>query len=340
MWGMQSRLAKILTTIIIGVAVLPMVSFAQTSSSINISQALNNELGVDIVPDFPKPNETVSVDLTLFTGDLNSADITWYQNGKIALSGKGETRYSFQTGSSGTETKIEIRIKLLNGASFSKTITISPAGVDLVWEADSYVPPFYKGKALHPMQGILKIVALPEFVSKGARASPSNLIYKWSNDVATYQSQSGYGKNVLILKGSLLGKSENVKVLVTNPANNMSARGSINIDPIDPEIVFYQNDSYYGYIFDSAVSGAFKLSGDEVQVLAAPYYFTKEKAGGLTYEWRLNNQAVPELAGSRTAIFKKPEGGVGSSAVNLQVTNVRKILQQAENSLTINFENK
>ena len=320
----------------VGVAVLPMISFAQIN--INTSYALSNELGVEILPNYPRPNEMVSVYLTLYTGDLDSADITWHQDGKVVLRGKGEKMYSFKTGPAGTETKIEIQIKLLNGASFSKAFTLNPAGVDLVWEANSYVPPFYRGKALHPRQGNLKIVAMPEFIKNGEKIAPEKLVYKWSNGLDVYKSQSGYGKKVVVLSGSLLGRSENIKVLVTDPVNNLVAQGFIDITPVDSEVVFYENNPYYGHIFDSAISDTFNLNAEEVQILVAPYYFTKENAGGLKYEWRLNNQTIPNLSGSRTAIFKKPEEEAGQSVISLQVENTNRILQQADSSLIMNFE--
>ncbi len=321
-------------------AVLPFVSSAQTNVNVNVPYALSNELGVEIIPDYPRPNEIVSINLTLYTDDLNSADITWYQDGKAVLNGKGETKYSFKTGSIGQETKIEIRIKLLSGASFSKTLTLNPASVDVVWEAESYVPPFYEGKALHPKQGILKLVAMPEFVKDGKRISPQNLIYEWSNGINVYQDQSGYGKNVVTLNGSLLGREENIKVLVTDPVNNLVAQGLVDITPVDPEIVFYQNDPYYGNIFDEGLVGSFNLKNDEVQILAAPYYFTKEESGLLQYTWQLNGQEVPFLSGSMTAIFKKPEDKTGGiSNISLQVENSNRILQQADGSLQINLGN-
>jgi hypothetical protein len=335
---MPKKLAKILMAVSMGVMFLPLVSFAQMN--INTGYALSNELGVETVPNYPKPNEMVTISLSLYTGDLNSADISWYQNGKIVLVGKGETRYSFKTGPAGAETRIAIKVKLLGGLSFFKNLIFNPASIDMVWEANSYVPPFYKGKALYPKQGVLKIVALPEFINDGKRIPAGNLVYQWSNIVESYQSQSGYGKNVLILNGSILGKSEYIRVTVTDPISNLTAQGSISVNPVNPEIVFYENNPYYGYIFDSAVNSAFNLSGEEIQVLATPYYFTKEKDGLITYEWKLNNQSVPSLSGSRTAIFKKPEGEAGKSFVSLRMENTNKILQQADNSLTINFENK
>jgi len=346
---MFGKFIKILMAAGVGLAVLPIVSFlpAQAGAQINtitpganVPYALSSELGVEVIPTYPRPNETVSINLTLYTDDLSTADITWYQNGKTTLSGKGETRYSFKAGLVGEETNIEIKIDFLSGVSFSKTITLNPAGVDLVWEAYSYVSPFYKGKALHPRQGVLKVVAMPEFVKDGKRISPQNLVYEWSNATKINQSQSGYGKSAAVLNGSILGKQENIKVVVTDPVNNLTAQGFLDISPIDPEIVFYENDPYYGHIFDIAIPGTFNLRADEVQILAAPYYFTKEGGGLLQYEWRLNSQSIPDLYGSKTAIFRKPEDRTtGISNISLQITNTNRILQQAGSNLIMQFQN-
>lgn len=333
---MLNKFVKILMMVGIGLIVLPIFSFAQID--VNMPYAFSSELGVKIIPNYPKPNEMVFISLTLYTGDLNSADITWYKDGKIVLSGKGETEYSFRAGPVGEEIKIEIRIKLLSGVSFSKNFSLNPAGVDIVWEAYSYTPPFYRGKALHPRQGSLKIVAMPEFVKNGRRISSENLVYQWSNDVQSYQGQSGYGKKVLVLNGSILGRSESIKVLVTDPINNLAAQSFIDISPTDPEIIFYEINPYYGHIFDSAVANSFDLKTGEVQILAAPYYFTREENNPLKYEWRLNGQVIPNLSDSRTAIFKKPEDEAGRSSISLQTKVTNRILQQAGSSLIMNFE--
>jgi len=43
-----------------------------------------------------------------------------------------------------------------------KEIVIEPAQLDILWEStDSYVPPFYEGKALPSIESTIKVVALP-----------------------------------------------------------------------------------------------------------------------------------------------------------------------------------
>jgi hypothetical protein len=320
--------------VMLGLAFLPIVSLAQ----VNIPFALSNELGVEIIPTYPRPKEMVWINISLYTADLNSADITWYQDGKAVLNGKGETRYSFVAGPVGSETKIEIAIKLLGGSTFSKTFTLTPASVDIVWEANSYTPPFYRGRALHSKQGSLKLVAMPEFVKNGKRILPQNLIYEWSNGINVYQNQSGYGKNVVLVDGSLLGRTEEIEVLVTDPVNNLVAQAFVDIAPSDPEVVFYQIDPYYGNIFDLALTGSFDLKDEELQILASPFFFSKENSENWQYEWQLNGTTIQNLFGSRTAVFRKPEGESGRSTISLRLANTDRILQQAENSLNINFK--
>lgn len=335
---MPGKISKFFVSIIAVTAVLPL--FASAQFNIDIPYALSNELNVEVIPTHPHPYETVFIKLSIYTADLDSATITWYKNGKKVLQGRGETTYSFQAGPAGEEIRMEVAITLISGEYFNKYFTLNPTSIDLVWEADSYVPPFYKGKALHPYQGTLKIVAMPEFVKNGRRVSPANLIYKWSNDVMAYQNQSGYGKNVLVLNGSLLGRSERIYITVTDPVSNMAASSFMEITPSDPEILFYENNPYYGPIFESAMPRVFDLNREEVQVMVSPFHFTNERDGALKYSWRLNNQTISGLAGSRTAIFRRPEGSAGRSAISLQVENGNHILQQASAGFTINFENE
>jgi len=315
------------------------VPFCAFGASMNQPHALSNELVVETSPTYPQPYEDVQISLSLYTGDLNSANITWYEDGKEVLSGKGEKVFNFKTSGAGKETNIDIYITMLDGISFSKSISINPASIDLVWEAQTYTPPFFKGKAMHSPQGLVKIVAIPEFVRNGQRVSSSNLVYKWTKGTDVLESNSGYGKDSVLVSGSLFGRTDEIQVIATDPVSGSSAATIIYISPTNPEIIFYQNDPYYGHIFDTAVSNTLDLKSEEVEIVAAPFYFSKESGSGLRYEWRLNNQIISSLYGSMTAIFKRPEGESGSSAISLRIENQNKVLQQANESLIIKFKN-
>jgi hypothetical protein len=318
------------------IVLYPAMSMAQFN--IDTSFSYSNELNVEIIPTYPKPNDTVFINLTLYTGDLNSAEISWVINGRTVLSGTGKTSYSFKMGPSGAKTTIEIRVKLRNGASFSKSFTLNPANLDLVWEANTYVPPFYKGKALHSRQGSLRIVAMPEFIKNGVKINPENLIYSWANDVESYLNQSGYGRNTIALSGSILGRDESIRATVSDLDGSMVAEAFIDIAPVDTEIVLYESDPYYGFRINSAVSSNFSLKSNEVQIYMSPFYFSKENLNDLPVSWRLNGAEAGELSGSRTAVFRKTENEAGRSSISITAENPERILQMADASFMINFE--
>lgn len=327
---------KLLAIMFSVMLVWPAIALAQPNN--NAPFSLQDELETEIIPNYPKPGEMIWINLSMYTADLDSADIAWYRNGKQELIGKGLKQYSFRNAESGKTTTIEIRVRLQNGITFSKKLSFAPTSIDLIWEADSYVPPFYQGKALHPRQGKIKVVAIPEFIVNNKRIKAEKLIYEWSDGLQVYQSQSGYGRNVLFLNGSILGSSEEVEVFVRDPESNLVAQAFLSIPTTDPEIIFYQNNPYYGFIFDQALGNSLELLTQEVQVLATPFFITKEVGSILQYSWRLNGQTVPELQGSRTAIFRKPEGESGQSRVQLEVKNQNRILQFADKSLVLMFE--
>jgi hypothetical protein len=151
------------------------------------------------------------------------------------------------------------------------------------------------------------------------------------------EKQSGYGKNIVIANGSLLGDIENINLLVTDPTNNLVAKNSITISPQNPKIVFYQNDPFYGFSIDKAVYNIFDLKKDELQLIASPYFFTIEGGNINKYKWTLNNIDMDSLDNLRTVLFKKTEGG-GSSIISLRSENSNRVLQFAESSVVIKFD--
>lgn len=330
---------NIIKTIIISFVVLlcgslfPTISKAQIN--VNIPGALKNELNMEIIPEYPRAYQNVYVNLSLYTDDLNSAYITWFNNGKVALEGTGKTSYAFRTGAPGEEVRIEVVVVLKNGISFNRFFSVNPASVDLVWEADSYVAPFYAGKALHSKQGSLKIVAFPEFYSKGKRIDSSNLIYSWYLNDEAIQSQSGYGKSSAVINGNLLGGTEKIYLLVRDPVTNITAESYLDIPTVDPQVLFYKNDPYYGRILEQSLANTYELKTTDLEIIATPFFMSQD-GNNIQYDWKINGSTEPQLQGSRSAVFKKPDVN-GNSLISIDITNPSKILQLGQGKLQIIF---
>lgn len=320
----------------------PSFSFAQLSAS-NYGSAMSSladELTVNLYPNYPKPNENINASLEMYSANIDTANISWYLDGILAQKGKGLKNFSFKAPDAGKSRKLNISVVLQSGTSFTKTLTIKPVGLDILWQADSYTPPFYKGKALFPPQGYIKIYALPDFSASLDSTNPSsNLVYKWTinGEVADYLS--GYGKNFATVQGPILGKPMDIDITATDPATSVTAESELTINPTDPHIVFYENSPLYGMVFEKALDTNISLANQEIDILAAPFNMSTDNLNSIQYSWRINGQNQPDIAG-RSAIFRKPDNVSGSSNVSLEIKNPSKPLQLTDESFSIQFNSQ
>ena len=309
---------------------LPFSTFAQINVTGNggYSPNLPDELKVNLIPEHPQPRERVSVRLEMYTENLDSADITWLLGGSVVQKGKGLRDFSFITPESGKSTNLVVNITLQSGVSFQKTVPIKSNDLDILWEANSYTPPFYRGKALFPPQGQVKLYALSD---------RQNLIYKWTINGEVRQELGGYNRNMAIVAGPILGTGMGIEVLATDSVSpDLVLEKSIFIAPTNPSILFYENSPLYGMVFEKSIVNI-PLKGEEVSILAVPYNVSKENMSGLNYMWKINGVLATGIAG-HSATFRKPEGIRGRSLISLDIENMVKPLQSVENSFSINFE--
>ncbi len=132
--------------------------YSQINAQIGARQ---EDLVVEMTPSNPGPNQSVSVSLNSFVFSIDSARISWILNGASKKSGRGEKNFTFETGGMGSQTTLRIVVETADGYVAEKTIRIKPGEVDLIWETESYVPPFYKGKALFSYQNKINFIAIP-----------------------------------------------------------------------------------------------------------------------------------------------------------------------------------
>lgn len=294
-----------------------------------------------LTPAFPGANENVSVRLESFSFDLNSSEIIWAIDGVIKEKGLGKKFFSFKTGSVGSVSFIKAIIQTKEGKTIEKTLVIRPAGVDILWEANSYTPPFYKGKALYGYQSLITVIAVPNIInSEGAKINPDNLTYKWTKNNKVLGDVSGYGKNKFSFSKSILSDPSEIEVEVMSSDKKIKASGSIVLEPVEPKTVIYENNPLYGIIYERAVDGEFKLENNEITLTATPYFFSKEDTSGekIKYNWNMNGRRINDKQDARQATFRNAEGGKGSARISVDLQNERKELQSARTDVLLNFE--
>jgi len=324
-----SLLAFSLSTSYYLLATIP--AYAQISIP---SFSSNQDISIEIIPEYPKPNETVYIGIESYLANINIENISWFINGKLFEEGIGEKSISFRAGKVGEATVI--RVVGGGGILFDKSITIRPSEIDLIWEARTYTPPFYKGKALYSYQSDVVITAMPTIMdSSGVAISPDKLVYKWERNNRVIQSQSGYGRQQIILSGNSTFGVSNISVLVSYPNENIVAKGSISLRQTDLEIIVYEDHPLYGLLFENAVRENYILPRQEIELVAFPYFFSE--ASSAQYNWKINGVSSSGLSGKQNIVLRSPDGVSGFSRINIGIKNINRILQQTSLDLTIGF---
>jgi len=312
-----------------------MADDAMTAEEI-VSKSIADNLEVSTSPKSPGPGELVRVSIQSYVTDINKALITWTINNKIELSGLGEKSFSFRNGQSGETTKVTVSITTNNGEVATKDLFYSPVGVTIFWEADTYTPPFYKGKPLLSPQSRVKAVATPDNTGTKNALDAGNLVYTWEKEGSVQSSVSGYGKNSFSFVAPQPYRRTNVSVRVSSTDDSINSEAKIIPTLTTPIIVFYENNPLLGTVYNHSLGTSIDLMQKEISVSAAPYYFSNDKDSALlSYNWSTNGKATQNEGKSIT--FRNESGAKGIATISLAVKGIKQTFQSASQTLRINF---
>lgn len=301
--------------------------------------AIIEQVSVDVSPEVPKPGQTVTFNITSYGGiDIDRAQVNWVVNGKSILKGFGEKQFIFTPSEDGKLTTVVLHIQPQYGAEVTKTFKFQPSEVDVLWQASTYTPPFYKGKALFTPEADVQFVAMPNIQnSKGVKIQPGKAVYDWEINYKHYADKSGYGKNYYNYAGSILAKPVNIRVSASDPLNTESAGvGSLDITPTQPILLMYEIHPTYGPLFNRAAVGTFNFGVQDIQLGAYPYFYSVSSKKSLSYVWKINGVALDALPQNQDfVVLQKVKPESGQSTVSVVASNGDKVLQQSMTSLDL-----
>jgi hypothetical protein len=307
-----------------------------------IDASLPDPIRYTSVPEVPGPQQQVSLTIQGVGSFLGSATITWSQNGKIVSSGVGNSQFTLVSGQLGTKTVVHVTIKSPTQGSFTHDFVISPSLVNLIWEADTTVPPMYRGKALYSGGADVTVVAFPEVVSGGSFISSQGLVFQWTLNNETVPTQSGMGRSTFRFQGDQLKNQEDVEVDIFI-GNSKVAHGELFIPASDPQVVLYDRDPLRGEVFDAALPSAIHLVGSELSVQAEPFYISRSSITNSTlqYSWTLNGSDTSGPDAQKGILTLRQtgdsSGGSATIGVTVQNTSTSQLVQAADTFLTVLF---
>ncbi len=291
---------------------------------------------VDVIlsPDIPEPNQIISASLSGALVNFDLSDIYWYLDDEIQKHGVGEKSFSFTSGDVDERTILDVIILIPDGRRIDLQKVIDPMEVDLLWEANTYTPPFYRGKALPTYKSSIKVVAIPN-----SKNIDNKFIYTWSIDkLNNIAGAGGYNRTSFATFGSYAGYEREVSVNMVSFDKSKKLKKNIKIESIEPELILYENNSLVGTLFNKALYNTRNITKNEFSIKAEPYFITTGEMNNIKYEWAINNVKVGNGEDRDKIItFIKPDGGSGKAHLEAYIKNMTNTYQEARTETSLSY---
>ena len=327
----------VIVSLVIFLAALPTTIQAQS-----ILEAFTADLTLEATPQYPAPGENVRFSVQSLLFDLTTSDISWYANEGLVAEGVGTSGVTLTAGPLGSETTIRVEVRK-EGASAATFGAIRPTALDLLWEADSYVPPFYTGRALPSAGSGVRFFVAPHFQIPGTNSliSPNELVYTWRKNGKIISSISGKGRHTVLIEGPVLFGSDTVSVEVKTADHTLQGGTSVRIASVEPSIVLYEEHPVFGVLYHRAITEGDTLPETEVTFTATPYYapVRNRDTRNLLFEWRVNRVSVVNNPTRPHALTLNATGSSGNAFIELVLTHATNFFLRASKAWNITISN-
>ena len=302
------------------------------------SRASGSGFSLIFIPSNPEPGAKVTARIETYDFDADRAFFTWEMDGAVLTKGTGEKSVSITSPELGKQKNIVVSVVTADSTSAKRTFPIIGQDVDMFWEAGTYVPFWYKGKALPVEESPIKIMAMPHLFSKGVEIKRTNLVYEWYVNFEKDLNKSGTGKNSFVFNPPIYDSEYTISVKVSSLDGGIIFEKGTSFDLAanSPKIIFYESRPIEGVFSNNALNNETQLSSSEISVKAEPFFFSKRNLKNLKYEWTMNGETISSDT-EPGIITLRTEGGSGAANIGLRISNPISILQFAEKFLQINY---
>ena len=297
------------------------------------ASAFGTNLAISLSPQYPQPGQTVHLSAAGTGIDLENSAIIWRANGKIIAQGTGADSADVTVGALGSETAVEVDVDTPDGTLLSAEATLAPTTLDLLVGSDSYVPPFYVGRAL-PSAGTNVIVqAVAHFKKADGTSIPDgSIVYTWKRNNEAIASVSGRGKAAAIISAPHLFTSDTITVDAVSSDGTRAARTSVIVSASDAILDLYEDHPLYGILYNRALGASVFIPESEMTFAGVPYFAqtSSPTSRSLSYEWHVNNQKITPSTSAPNEITINAQNSNGRADIALEVTHATNFYLDAK----------
>ena len=333
--GSQSRhsLSIILTALVVGCIWVLLFSMNEVhAQSFGMG---GSGLSLVLKPEFPKPHGTIEVSVDDYSIDTLGSTITWYVDGEELSGSKNERAITLDAKGLGEKSEVSVLITNPKMPAFSATQTIIPVTIDTILEADTYVPTFYRGRALPSREATVRAIAV---VHDDTDVPDTRYTYKWTLNDSVLYGGPVTGKNVAEFTLPHYDGAR-LTVDVFNKDSVHVGKQSFLLKPADPEMHFYENSTLRG-LGQKEIGSSYALTKDEVSIFAEPYFMNTNTItqSFADVSWKINGEEAGADTQVPNAITLKRVGEAGDALIECSIVTKSHIPQYVTSSFQAFFQ--
>lgn len=281
-------------------------------------------------PSHPAPQTEVTFSLDDYSTNTLGYDIMWSVNRVEVQAARNERSLTIQSGDLGEEKVIAATLTKPGAPTISTTYTIKPVSIDIIIEADTYVPSFYNGRALPSAEASVRAIAV---VQDGKGISWNTYSYRWRLGETILSAGAVKGKYAVdIIVPRLPGSALSVEVY--DLSGNMLGRESISLGTVSPFILLYEHSPLRG-LMQKSLSTLTQDVQVPTTIYAEPYFLKipRISADNVVMEWQQNNIPVTKSPSTINAFVIQPTPGESTLRATLTTKDTRP--QQVQETIVV-----
>lgn len=320
-------------SVLAALCVIPLIAAAQELFP------LINTFAIETEPGYPRPHETIALRAVGNDAEFSKSTVSWTADGKRIASGIGLKEATIELGALGTVVTIEVVAVAPDGSRSTASTTISPTEVDLVWDAETYTPAFFHGRALPSAGSKMHLEAIARFHRVNESAfSPEDLVYTWYRNNKVLGNVSGRGKNIVYIEAPVLFGTDVISVIVESLDGTRSGSAAERIVSRDPVLLLYRVHPLFGTLTNTALPAYTTVPDKEATFAAVPYYAdASRKDGDWAFRWTVNDTDIAARDDERL-LTVRTEDNAGTARIRLLFNHAENWLQSAQGAWNITFE--
>lgn len=284
-------------------------------------------------PRFPGAFETVEISLDDYQLDTTGASIAWFVDSAEQTAFRNARSIRITTGALGKKSVVSVTLTRNNTPNLTSSVTLIPTEVHVILETNTYVPAFYKGRALPSVSSPVRAIVV---VQDGTNAPPASYTYTWSEESTVLFGGPIKGKSSYDFLMPRYG-SKRLFVEVFDATGKEVGGGNVTLSASAPELHFYEQSPLRG-LSEKEIVNPLPFIGEETTLYGEPYFInTTMNTNSADFVWKINGVQTAPNTEKPNAITLQKTGGAGESRIDFSITTRQRIPQFMSDAFNLVF---